>query len=506
MILNIPTDIYDQATINKTQEPVKIVLAKIAMVCLLGSFSLGAYNPAVNLLAVIAMIYVFTSSINKGDYFSFMMQLFFANHFVFGNDKGGLFNIVALFTLFVLNLSGKKFSPNPTSFGPGVRFLIVVLFLFQIIGLTANLNATFVAKLSGLASFSGMILLIYLLSTIKITKLDLIRFIQVLFFFSIYELIVSLNQKYSFIHFNSPLLPKQSDGDDFQYDIFRCMGTFINFEAYAEYSLSIIALLLPGIISGSFKKISMKFYGMTVGLVVISLMSIILSVTRSSFYLLPFVVIFIFFTQGKKLKFSALAPFLIAIVAFLLLNTQFKFVDFAAFTERSKEMNITSLGDIASGNEINRGDIFAYAFKKIERTKGILGEGYFTTPFDYYAVHFGKRKPDVGDYHNLYLSIVVFWGIPGALAFLMIFFTSIYRGFTTLKNNKKTISDFDRDLLVGFNTLFVFLLINQYKIIFLRESNYALVIFILLLMYLGLIRKINSPEVKVDYRVVKHAD
>jgi O-antigen ligase len=502
MTLDIPADIYDKATQNKSHDSVKFLCGKVALICILGSFSLSAYNPAVNLVAVIGIMAVFTSTLNKGDYFSFVTQLFFCNHFVFGNDKGGLFNIVALFTLLIFALSGKKFARFPSSFGPGIRFLLIVLFLFQIIGLTANMNATIGAKISGFASFTGMIILIYQLSTVKLTKQDLVRFIYVLFFFSIYELIVSLNQKYHFIHINSPLFPLQADATDFQYDIFRCMGTFINFEAYAEYSLSIIALLLPGIISGSFKKISMQFYAVTVGLVIISLISIVLSVTRSSFFLLPFVVVFILYSQRKNIKFTALVPFAFLIVGMLLLNTQLKIVDISAFTERSKEMNITNLSDITSGNEINRGDIFAYAFKKIERSKGILGEGYFTTPFDYYAVHFGKRKPDVGDYHNLYLSIVVFWGVPGALAFLMIFFSSIYKGITAVKHAKQ-ISDFDRDILVGFNALFVFFLINQYKIIFLRESNYTLVIFILLLIYLALIKKVKTPLVKVDYQIVK---
>lgn len=504
MVLSLPAWLFDNTIYNQRQEAVWVICIKLFMVCLLGGFCLTDYPPVVNFAAMACIIFIFINTLVKKDYFSLIIQLFFSNHFVFGNDKGGLFNIAALIALFLMGLSGKKGLASKSSFGRVFRLLIIVLFIFQLMSVTINTHAGDLAKVAGMLSFLGIVALIYQLSKINITKNDLVRFITVLFVFSAYELVVSLNQKYNAIPFTSTLLPKET-GIEYQFGIFRCMGPFMNFEAYAEYGLSMIALLLPGILSGSFKSISSKFYYMTIGIVVISFMAILLSVTRSSFFLLPFVILIVLLYRFKKVRFKSVYPFIIIIIVGRVLNLGLKIFDISSFIERSKEMNVKNVSDIASGSEINRGEIFAYAFEKIKRSNGIIGEGYFTNPDDYNTVHFDTPKPEIGDYHNLYLSIIVFWGVPGAVAFVLIFLLTLFKGFSAAKT--KEISPFDADLLLGFNLLFSFFLINQYKIIFLRESNYTIVILLLLLIYRGLIKKVAIPDVNItlaDWQRLTH--
>ncbi|MBS7566819.1 O-antigen ligase family protein [Mucilaginibacter sp. Bleaf8] len=493
MVINLPPWFFDDSVPSSKQESLILILIKTFGVCLLGTFCLTAYSPVVNLAAFALIILAFLNTLVKRDHFSLLIQLFFANHYVFGNDKGGVFNIAALIALCIYGLSGPVFKTS-SSFPRMFGGLFFVLLAFQLLSVTANMHAGLVAKFGGLMGFLGISALIYQFSKVSIQKSDFIRFIHVLFFFTAFELIVSLNQKYGFIGLQTPFLPVES-GVEYELDIFRCMGTFINFEAYAEYSLSVIALLLPGILSGSFRNISKKFYYMTVGIVIMSFMAMILTVTRSSLFMLPFVMLFILMSQYKRVKLKAVLPFVLILFVGIAINSRVKIFDISSFIERSQEMKIKNLSDVTSGNEINRGGLFAYAFEKIQRSKGLIGAGYFTNPDDYNTVHFDTPKPEIGDYHNLYLSITVFWGIPGAVAFVLIFLMSIYHGIRARRT--ANISPFDADLLLGFNTLFIFFLVNQYKIIFLRESNYTVVILLLLVMYRGLIRKVTSPDLKV---------
>jgi hypothetical protein len=494
MVINLPSSFFDDTAIQNEHDSVKQILFKLAIICILGNFCLTAYNPAINLLAIAGIVFIFVKTLVIKDNFSLIIQLFFANHYVFGNDKGGLFNIAALIAMLIYNLSGRQMSGSRSSFGRSFNGLLLLLFACQLLSLTANTHAGLMGKVGGMLSFSGIILLVYQLSKVPVRKADIIRFIYILFVFNLFELGVSLNQKYGFIAVNSPLIPRESNVE-YEFDIFRCMGTFIDFEAYAEYSLSLIALLLPGIISGSFRKVNLKFYYMTIGIVIIAFLAIVLTVTRSSLFILPFVILFILFSQYKKVKLKAVMPFVIIIAIGVMANIKLKIFDISSFIERSQEMKIKSISDVTSGSEINRGEIFAFAFEKIRRSKGLIGEGYFTNPADYNTAHFDTPKPVIGDYHNLYLSVIVFWGGVGAAAFLAIFLFTIYKG--TQARKHKNITAFDSDILLGFTTLFIFFLLNQYKIIFLRESNYTVVVLIFLVIYRGLIKKVTSSDIKL---------
>ena len=475
-----------------------LILTKLALVLMFGSFCLAVYSPVINIIALGGIAAIFLTLLANEDYFVFLVILFFSNHYIFGNDKGGLFNLAAVLALAGYNWFWKRatlFSGKST-FGKATTFLVIIIIYCQLIGLLNNSKATDVSKITTIGIFIGLIVLLFQLSKIKIRDIDLIRFVEVLFVFTAFNLFISFNQKYNFMPIQLALIPTWEVGAEFQYEIFRCTGTFFNFEAYAEYSLSMIILLLPGILSGSIKKISNRFYSICTSIILMSIFAIVLSVTRSSFFLLPLAVFFILIFQGSRIKASSIMPFLAVIAIGIFLNTIVPIIDFNTFIERSKEMQISHLSDITSGTEINRGEIFDFAFKKIARTKGITGEGYFTNQPDYSTVHFDIPHPIIGDYHNLYLGMVVFWGYVGAISFTLIFLFTIFRGITTYKKYQNKTPSFKIDLLLGFSILFIFFLINQYKIIFLRESNYAVIIFILLIIFSSVINEVRQEAVK----------
>ncbi len=478
------------------QESVVFILFKILSLIILGNFCLSQYSFLINLIGFGGIVLVFFHSLYNRDFFSFFIQLFFCNHLVYGSDNGGLYNLAALISIFVVYL---LYNENPftriSSFSKTSINLLIVLAACQLLALVANDRFGTSVKVSSLLVFLLILYTVFNLSKIEIKYTDYIRFIYVLFFFTIYMLAVSVNQRMHVADFF--LFPDYTSTAEFELDLIRSGGTFLNYEAYGEYSLSLIALLLPGILSGSIKKISFTLFICSLSIILISLFAIVLSGTRSSLLLLPLAVLIILICQGRRIKFFYLAAFTSLAIGAYLLNDKYEFVDISIFVERSANMDLEHLSfkDIISGGEMNRGDVFDFAFKKIGHSKGLIGEGYYTKEENYVIAHFDRIDFLPTDYHNLYLSSIVLWGIAGAIAFLLIFMFPIFKGFR-LFFKKRYLSGLPIDLLLGFNTLFLILMINQYKIQFIRWSNYFVLIFMFLLMYLSLIKNIAADTKK----------
>ncbi|RZK17707.1 MAG: O-antigen ligase domain-containing protein [Pedobacter sp.] len=315
----------------------------------------------------------------------------------------------------------------------------------------------------------------------------------------------ALNQRYDYFVSPVDFFPNVGPNAEWELGIPRAAGTLGNFEYYAEYSISIIAICLPGVMSGSFKTVSKKFFLFTIGLSGLAVLAIVLSGTRSSILLLPFLIMLTMCFLFKRLSIKNVLTGASAVALFFVINSFHTIVDFSIFTKRSEEVDLkhVTLGSILSGKDMNRGEIFEYGFKKIEKNSGFLGSGYFTNRRMYIIAHFDKVRPDeIPDYHNLYMSAVVLWGYLGALILLSLFFYSMYRGFRLyLKLKQKQF--FLVDLLLGFNLLFLFLMINQFKIQFIRDANYFMLILILLSIYNSLIYLLSQKIVVIPTENLK---
>jgi hypothetical protein len=372
----------------------------------------------------------------------------------------------------------------------GYAFFAILLGC-QILAVVANDRIGLATKLSSFGVFFLMIAVVYNLSKVKVVYDDYQRFIYVLFFFTCYMLVVSVNQRLYIT--DLPIFPTGDPNAEFELNLVRSGGTFLNYEAYGEYSLSLIVLLLPGILSGRVKRMSNTLFLASLAIIIISLFAIVLSGTRSSLLLLPLAFLFIIFCLGRRLKIAYLFAFIALAVGAFIANTKYEFVDVNIFIERSASMDLEhmSIKDLLSGSEMNRGEIFDYGFKKINESKGLIGAGYYTKEENYVVAHFDRLNYLPTDYHNLYLSSIVLWGAVGAIALLLFFFISIYQGIRVYFQ-KRNVEDYTLDLLLGFNTFFLFFMINEYKIQFIRSSNYFVLMFLFLILYRSLIKNVNT--------------
>ena len=485
--------ILTATNISDTRETAIRIFVKAVLLILLGTMTVYGLHPVMKAGAVTGIIAIFFMTLKSRHYFSFLMLLFITSHFVYINQIGGLYNLAAITSLMLLLI----FDPSGirlrnSSFPVFFKTLIAILFIFQLLSVVGGNDFGVLSKVMGLLVFSTLVILFYFASKVALTDHHLKAFLIIISIMTGYMFLVSLNQKYLFLPYNFPFIPIYDQEAQFEFGLTRSSGTLLNFEAYAEYSLSVIALLLPGVLTGSLKKWGSTIYRMLLISVLIAVMAIVLSGTRSSILLLVALVGMVFFFT-KKIRKAVLFLFLLLLVSGYGINTYFPFIDLDIFRKRSEDINFSnlSLAKILKGEDINREETFSLALDRIEKKGGLIGGGYYSSSEEYSTVHFGSETASYLDFHNLYLSSIVIWGYIGALVFLLLFVLSIVKGIKSYSNARRG-PPLYRDLLLGFNLLFFLLLINQLKIQFFREVNYFMLILILLAIYHTLASKVNT--------------
>lgn len=470
------------------------ILIRIIALVLLGSIIVSVSSLVIKVFAGIAIALIFRNALIKGDFFSALLQLFICNHFAFASEYGGIYNWLFAASLIMFFMVPRKEVNLKSSFNTIINWSLAGLIVIQLLSVIGGNDFDSFKKIIAILSFLIVVSLFYFSSSIKLDDYDYSRFLTVICIFFIYMFVVSINQRQLFITSDYPFFPRYDETAQFELNITRSRGTFQNYEAYAEYSLSIIALLLPGVLSGSFKRIDSKLYILCLITIILGVLSIVLSGTRSSILLLP-VLIFIIMYNIKKVKANSLLFIGFLIGLFFICNSFFQIVDFSVFIKRSADIDLNSLSfsKVLSGEQINRGPLFSLGMENINKNGGLIGGGYFTTLEEYHAVHFGNELIEYTDYHNLYLSIIVMWGFIGAILFLSIILSIYFKGVSLYRRVKRS-SSLSTDLLLGFNAMFLLLLINEFKIQFNRQVNYFMLILILLAIYASLIKQISQQS------------
>ena len=482
----------------KKTDSVFVICLKSMIAVLLGSAEVSVSSTAVKAVAVVIIFALFVITISRRDYVSLLLQLLLCNHFVYGEEYGGLFNLIAIAAiLFYYMVGNDKFIFSHSSLRRPVKRLVLFLFVIQVLAVFGSGFTTSV-KLIGVSSFLNCVLLFYFFSCVQFDEEDFYKFIWVACLAFLYMFVVSLNQKFLFFTANYPFFPIYDEKSEFELDIIRSSGTLHNYEAYAEYSVTMTGLILPGLLSGSWRRVNKYLYYTCLLTVCVAFVAIVFSGTRSSILLL--VILYIWaILRTRNINKAKTLFFFGAAAALLFVSSSAGLFDFSVFSQRSEGMDIQHLttDKLISGDEINRGVIFTTAFKRIGSGVGLFGGGYFPDRDSYRYVHFGTFIYEFDDYHNLYMSTIVMWGFAGAGAFFLIFLTLYRRGVRLYKRVRFESSALN-DLLLGFNMALVLLLVNQLKIQFVRDVNYFMMILILLSLYSNLIKTITYNESETD--------
>lgn len=460
----------------------------VSALILCGSFTYSKYPPPVNVAALGLMTSLFYFSLQKQDAVSFFIQLLIGNFFPWGDKWGGNYNIAAFAAItFYAAINGKISFLRHSVLDKSIKTVLLIWCIFDLLSVTGGNAFPIAVELTNFFAFCMMLTLFYFVSKIGFTENDFYKIVFALCILLGYEFIVAFNQKYAFINSPFPFFPNTREDVEFDMGIVRSVSTLDNFEAFGEWCVSLIALLLPGILSGSFIKKNRLFYFITIVTVLLAIVCITLSGTRSSMLLLPLVLLGALVLLGKRIKAKIVILFVVGITGLFFLNQVFKIIDFSVLSERSEgtvDFEHMTLMSILNGDQMNRGGLFPYAMKQVEKTN-VIGRGYFVSPEEYRLAHFEKGAVDdaIADYHNLYMSSYVMWGAIGFLCMMYLFFYSLWKGWKTYWLIRRK-DHFTTDLLLGFNLLFLFLMINQFKIQFIRDITYFTLIMLMLAFYI----------------------
>ena len=465
------------------------LLLTVSILILCGSFTYATYSPPVNAAALSLIVGLFYYSLQRNDPISFFIQLFIGNFFIFGNKFGGNYNIAALSAVvFYTAINGRISFLRPSTLDGSSKTALLIWIVFDLLSVTGGNHFPVFIEFQNFFAFCMMLYLVYFVSRIPFTPDDYYKIIVAIAIFFVYEFLIAANQKNEWYSSPFPFFPSTDKSIEFDMGIVRSGSTLNNFEAFAESCVSLMCLLIPGILSGSLLKKSKPFYYFGIVSIVLALMSIVYSGTRSSILLLPIAIAGSCFMLGKRLNLKFIILFIVAVGILAVANVALKFVDLSVFEERSEDMDNISVTSVLNGDALNRGGLFPYAFKQMGKTNGFFGRGYFVSPDEYRYAHFanqGNLFDGISDYHNLYMSSFVMWGPIAFFAMMFLFFHTMYKGWKTYWAARHQ-PKFTIDLLLGFNLLFIILMINQFKIQFIRDINYFTVIMLLLALYSSL--------------------
>ncbi len=256
-------------------------------------------------------------------------------------------------------------------------------------------------------------------------------------------------------------------------------GTFNHSELFGEWGLLSILFLLP-ISMAPYGTYNIRTQTIVIGMAV-AFLNMLLSGSRSVFFLL-LVAIVIYYVIANVYYYKLMIigkniRYLIIGAVFLVIMWEPLDLSFVIRRFTSPKHGI-ELADLRTANWVTgkgtpREDAFEYFFDRYRKEKSwLIGFGW-GTPYYNRTAWFEDLNIVRADYHSLYLTIIITYGWIGSVAYLSLFLLTIIRLFSSAFRILRTgVNYYYFYPIVGFAFLFVFMLINEYKISLVRFSPY----------------------------------
>lgn len=438
----------------------------------------GSYRPErgplffISFVAMFTIFFVYLLVRYRGDYkYEFFLVYFILEQFNFWPEIGGLWNYVIFFPLAVHVFLGKmKIDAIKT-----IPFKIFIL--WNCLGWFFVNGSSQSEILNGAISFFGSLLVFCFISGLSLSAIKIKSFIYVSALCVIYLFLVCLNQKWSVINMGWPVLGNiyYSTGVN-SIGMPLSMGLLAHSELTAEYGMLMTIFFTILAFSENFlKELKINKYVLYISI----FLAVGISVTawsRSAAILICafFIGYGVHMIIFKHSRILLVGKYLFVIAVFIggifLLSGV---INLESLVNRFKDekVEIWNAKDVLSGKSIHRGAVFDIGVKRLRERPWIVGYGY-GSPISNHNAWFGEETEIyVSDYHNLYLSLPMIFGWVGAIAFLLIVFFNLcrlYKFFISVQHKQSIYAP----LAIAFFWMFIFFLINQYKISMLRTPSY----------------------------------
>ena len=438
-------------------------------------------NILINIIGIIIIsFFIFSQTHNKDQSFKLILIIFICSNFNYAPNFGGLFNIigfaVVILYIFLNRLKLNDIIPKDKP----INFLLFILILFNALGwLTKNPSAKFDIFI-GAISFFGYISVFYLVSSLRISKFHIALFIKTVIFINFVSLFFALNNRFFhvFTSLKTPLF--WIEESRFESQFFTSM--IGHSELYGEFGLLSFLLITPFFfLKHNIYKNLLKQKLILSGIIV-TLINLLLSFSRSAFLLL-FLGLFLFFlfslSRYRVKIYTTKLVLIILIFIAIIFTTDLNFILLRLSQIEFSKWNISA---ITTGEGINRGYAFSFAYDRLNDESWNIGYGWGTKESNRIA-WFVNPTIVRADYHSLYLSLPMLYGWVGSIAFVLILLVLLIRMVILIFERK---NEYFLMPSIGFFLLLCIFIINEYKISALRLSNYHMLVWI----WLGFINSI----------------
>ena len=497
--------------------PLKIlILAFLAQIA--GHMLLRAYMPNVAIgglgFLLVVMILGYVLFVAR-DAFGFILVVYICSHFSYADNQGGLWNLVT-FGLLAIYL---VVNPHKEGFRRPDYLMIVLLAVFimwNIAGWGTKNPMSLITRFEGVAAFFGFILMFNLSRNMVITKERMRTFLILTFWMLIYQFVVALNQRYYLVDWNTPLIGAYTEaGTAITYGTTRSSGTLRHFELFGEYAVLLTCLFIP-LLSSSSTQRDLRFSSNRIIIMIfICLAIVMLTSTRAAAILAVFVIASWYLVLSLRI-FPAIdrigRQLRIILAVAVLLPVAGIYVGLGTLEEDFADLANTkfTIGTIASGKAINRGELTSMALKRMDQESWWVGYGLgvpHSNNWAWMGVDPARTEGGISDFHSLYLCLPMIYGWIGTIAFLVMILVTLFRlcGVSLRYRRRR---DYLIVLAAGFSLFWVVFLIDEFKISILRNPNYHMLFWIWLGLSNSIVRTLRyhrepeqPPEQAVNTKV-----
>ena len=385
-----------------------------------------------------------------------------------------------------------------------VRICLYVLILANFAGYLVKNPQDVKNLVQSVVIFTGIIITFIFIQNFSFKRSHPKIIFTVVTLISIFSFLAALNQKFVFYDTNWSLLGGRANTSVSMISTLyfgRMPSLLADYELFAELSLLIFIVTFCVIMD----RRTMKFFdlgNMPYILLVFSVLNMFITGTRAAILLVVlFIIAFSLIRFRAYLSKTAGKLILIGIIAIpgvLLFGKQLG-VD--QIIERFKLINIQNITveNIRTGEKLNREIVYRIGYKRLAEENWLIGFGFGReegNSMAWYGTGLSAYRGHIRDFHSLYLSIPMIYGWIGSFAYIvLVLYISfiLFRKYLTSQNSPLS------GIVLGFAFMFLFFLMDQYKINSLRFYNYHFLIWILMGLALSVFnqkpRTIEDPVV-----------
>lgn len=460
------------------------VLITIFACLLIGHLAIASYFPSVtaNAIGVVAVTLIIGRVLLiKNDVFSALLIIFFCSHFDYANNQGGLFNLVAFLLLAIYLVAKPPIRETGRAGDATVMSLLLILAVSNLLGLILrNPMPLQVVALEAAAS-SAYLLAFYFAASLKLTGARLRVFLIVASVMAAYNFAVCLNQHYALIQLDTPLLGLRKE---LFYATTNAYGVFASASSTAQYSMMLLALILPLLAASASRKALNLLPINFVPIAVMCALTMILAnmraaVLESGLIVVIYTIMFSlvqrrFFRNAKYVNMASAA-------AVIVLGTVGVWLNLDNISEDFKTVDVRGIESIESGKALNRYGPWQFGWERLKDESWVIGYGHGNVESNQIAWGIwrgvGGQRTGGGHLHNLYLALPMMYGWTGAIAYVLLFLVVLFRLWRAVR--RQPFSSIATVTCLGFLVSVAFFLIDEVKSgNAVQTANYPMVMWI----------------------------